>query len=311
LPQDKLIMMAPPKPRVVVVGAYNADLTIGSETPLISGRNVIGGPMRIFGGGRGANCAVAAARFGCEVSFVGAHGRDGFGGMAQGQLGSESINLEYFFELPQVKTGTTLSLVENMTAKHYMLCAESANDHLTPAMVRSARERILQADLVISELEISSDAVWETMELCQRNQIPFILDISPLERIDRLPDGNQVLLVVSDSIEGAMAFTKTSSVSDAIQKLHCSGCQNVVVVDDVREITYSDRQKIEGTSVPIERVLDRCGAIECLETWIGLSLIQQVPLRESCRQAAVAMAHSLARMGGHQGMPRRADIAVS
>ncbi len=105
--------MAPPKPRVVVVGAYNADLTIGCETPLISGRNVIGGPMRIFGGGRGANCAVAAARFGCEVSFVGAHGRDGFGGMAQGQLGSESINLEYFFELPQVKTGTTLSLVEN------------------------------------------------------------------------------------------------------------------------------------------------------------------------------------------------------
>ena len=193
-------MKAPPKPRVVVVGAYNADLTIGCATPLISGRNVIGGPMRIFGGGRGANCAVAAARFGCEVSFVGAHGRDGFGGMAQGQLSSESINLEYFFELPHIKTGTTLSLVENMTGKHYMLSAESANDHLTPAMVQSARERILQADLVISELEISSDAVWETMELCQQNQVPFILDISPLERIEQLPD-NQVLLLVSDSIE--------------------------------------------------------------------------------------------------------------
>jgi ribokinase len=300
---------APPKPRVVVVGAYNADLTIGCETPLISGRNTIGGPMGIFGGGRGANCAVAAARLGCQVSFVGAHGRDGFGGMAQGQLGSESINLDYFFELPRVKTGTTLSLVETMTGKHYMVCAESANDHLTPAMVRSAEKQILQADLVISELEISSDAVWETMRLCQQNQIPFILDISPLERIDHLPD-NQVLLVVSDSIESAMAFTKTSSVSEAIGKLHRSGCQNVVVVDDVREITYSDRQRIEGTSVPIERVLDRCGSIECLETWIGLSLIQQIPLRESCRQAAVAMAHSLARMGGHQGMPRRADIPV-
>src|SRR6202035_821458 len=303
------MMKTPPKPRVVVVGAYNADLTIGCATPLISGRNVMGGPMRIFGGGRGANCAVAAARLGCQVSFVGARGRDGFGGMAQGQLGSESINLEYFFELPQVKTGTTLSLVENMTGKHYMLCAESANDHLTPGMVQSARERILQADLVISELEISSDAVWETMDLCQQNHVPFILDISPLERIEQLPD-NQVLLVVSDSIEAAMAFIKTTSVSDAIGKFHRSGCQNVVVVDDVREITYSDRERIEGTSVPIEQVLDRCGAIECLETWIGLSLIQQIPLRESCRQAAAAMAYSLARMGGHQGMPRRADIAV-
>ncbi len=302
-------MKAPLKPKVVVVGAYNADLTIGSEMPLVSGRSSIGGPMRIFGGGRGANCAVAAARFGCQVSFVGAHGRDGFGGMAQGQLGSESINLQHFFELPRVKTGTTLSLVETMTGKHYMLCAESANDHLTPEMVRSARKPIQQADLVISELEISSDAVWETMQLCQQKQVPFILDISPLDRIDHLPD-NQVLLAVSDSIEAALAFTKSSSVSEAIAKFHRCGCQNVVVVDEVREITYSDGQKIEGTAVPIERVLDRCGAIECLETWIGLSLIQQIPLGESCRQAALAMAHSLARMGGHQGMPRRADIPV-
>ena len=302
-------MKVPPKPKVVVVGAYNADLTIGCEIPLVSGGNTIGGPMCIFGGGRGANCAVAAARFGCQVSFVGAHGRDGFGGMAQGQLSNESINLEYFFELPRVKTGTTLSLVETMTGKHYMLCAESANDHLTPEMIRSARKEILQADLVISELEISGEAVWETMQLCQQNQVPFVLDISPLERIEHLPD-NQVLLAVSDSIEAALAFTKTSSVSEAIGKFHRSGCQNVVVVDDVREITYSDGKRIEGTSVPIERVLDRCGAIECLETWIGLSLIKQIPLRESCRQAALAMAHSLARMGGHQGMPRRADIPV-
>jgi ribokinase len=303
------MMKAPPKPRVVVVGAYNADLTISCETPLVSGRSVAGGPMRIFGGGRGANCAVAAARFGCEVAFVGAHGRDGFGGMAQGQLVSESINLDCFFELPQVKTGTTLSLVEAMTGKHYMLCAESANDHITPAMIQSAREQILHADLVISELEISSEAVWETMELCRENQIPFVLDISRLDRIDHLPD-NQVLLVVADSIEEAMAFTKTSSVSEAIGKLHRCGCQNVVLVDDQREITYSDRQRIEGTSVPIEQVVDRCGAIECLETWIGLSLLQQIPLRESCRQAAVAMAHSLSRMGGHQGMPRRSEIPV-
>jgi ribokinase len=300
---------APLKPKVVVVGAYNADLTIGCEIPLVSGRNTTGGPMRIFGGGRGANCAVAAARFGCQVSFVGAHGRDGFGGMAQGQLGSESINLEYFFELPRVKTGTTLSLVETLTGTHYMVCAESANDHVTPEMVRAARKQISQADLVISELEISSDAVWETMHLCQQNQVPFVLDISPLERIDHLPD-NQILLAVSDSVEAALAFTKTSSVSEAIGKFHRYGCQNVVVVDDVREITYSDGQRIEGTSVPIERVLDRCGAIECLETWIGLSLIKQIPLGESCRQAALAMAHSLARMGGQQGMPRRTDIQV-
>src|ERR1700722_18287277 len=150
------------KLRVVVVGAYNADLTVACERALEGGKSLIGGPMQIFGGGRGANCAVAAARAECAVAFVGARGRDGFGGMAQGQLSNESINLEYFFELPRVKTGTTLRVVGTMTGKQYMLCAESANDHLPPEMIRSARKEILQADLVISELEISGEAVWET-----------------------------------------------------------------------------------------------------------------------------------------------------
>ncbi|MBV8215183.1 MAG: ribokinase, partial [Verrucomicrobia bacterium] len=65
------------KPRVAVVGAYNADLVVTCERSLEPGKSLVGGPMQIFGGGRGANCAVAAARAGCEVAFVGARGRDG------------------------------------------------------------------------------------------------------------------------------------------------------------------------------------------------------------------------------------------
>ena len=134
------------KHRVVVVGAYNADLVVACEGPLEAGKSLMGGSMQIFGGGRGANCAVAAGRAGCAVTFIGAHGRDGFGGMAQGQLAHESINLDYFFELPNVKTGTSLSLIEASTGKHLLVCAESANSQLTPEMIQTAREAILSAD---------------------------------------------------------------------------------------------------------------------------------------------------------------------
>jgi ribokinase len=134
------------KPSVVVVGSYNADLTVRCDSPLVAGKSLIGGPMQIFGGGRGANCAVAAAKAECMVTFVGARGRDGFGGMAQGQLAKESINLDYFIEVPNVKTGTSLSLVEAITGKHFLVCAESANDHVTPEQIDAAREVIASAD---------------------------------------------------------------------------------------------------------------------------------------------------------------------
>jgi ribokinase len=308
-PQDKLKTNERSKPRVVVVGGYNADLLIRCETPLVAGKSLVGGPMQIYGGGRGANCAVAAARAGCAVAFVGAYGRDWFGGMALSQLAGESIDLDYFFELPHVKTGTSLSLIEAGAGKHFLICAESANDRVTPKMVHSARGLVLSADLVISELEIPSRTVWAVMKLCEQHSIPFVLDISPLNRINCLPDNN-ILLVVSESIEEAMAITSTKTVPDAIQELHRLGCQNVVLINNSREVTYSDRQKIETKVVPVESVIDRCGATECLETWIGLSLIRQKSLAEACEEAILAMAYSLSRMGGHHSMPRRSDIRM-
>jgi len=172
-PRDKLKTNERSKPRVVVVGGYNADLLIRCETPVLAGKSVVGGPMQIFGGGRGANCAVAAARAGCAVAFVGAYGRDGFGGMALSQLAGESINLDYFFELPHVKTGTSLSLIEASTGRHFLVCAESANDRVAPKMVHSARGLVLSADLVISELEIPSRTVWAVMKLCEQHSIPL------------------------------------------------------------------------------------------------------------------------------------------
>jgi ribokinase len=296
------------KPQVVVVGAYNADLVVACERSLEAGKSLIGGPMQIFGGGRGANCAVAAARADCAVAFVGAHGRDGFGGMAKGQLTHEFINLDYFFELPNVKTGTSLSLREASTGKHLLVCAESANDYLTPDMIQTAREAILSADLVISELEIPSHTVWAVMKLCEQHSIPFVLDISPLDRIDSLPN-NDILLLVSESPEEVMRVINGSTISATITELHHLGCRNVVLIENSRQVIHSDGVKTTTTSVPIQEIVDRCGATECLETWIALALLWDVPLADACERAVSAMAYSLSRRGGHQSMPRLSEIA--
>ena len=295
------------KRRVVVVGSYNADLAVRCAGPLVAGKSLIGGPMQIFGGGRGANCAVAAARAECIVTFIGARGRDGFGGMAQGQLTNESINLDYFIEVPNVKTGTSLSLVEANTGNHFLVCAESANDLLTPELVYAAREVIVSADLVFSELEIPSRTVWTVMTLCQEHGVPFVLDVSPLGRIDGLPCV-KALLVVSESVEEAMRITNRNTISDTIGELHRLGCENVLLIQNSRQVVHSDGSKVETTSVPIQQIVDRCGATECLETWVALMLLRGIPLREACERSVFAMAHSLGRQGGHQSMPRPSEI---
>jgi ribokinase len=59
------------KNKVVVVGSYNTDMTIKTKKLPGPGETVIGGHFSTGGGGKGANQAIAAARIGAEVTFVG------------------------------------------------------------------------------------------------------------------------------------------------------------------------------------------------------------------------------------------------
>ena len=65
--------------RVVVVGSINVDLVVAVERLPAAGETVAGGRFAQHGGGKSANQAVAAARLGAAVAFVGAVGDDAMG----------------------------------------------------------------------------------------------------------------------------------------------------------------------------------------------------------------------------------------
>ena len=64
---------------VVVVGSINVDLVVAVAKLPGPGETVNGGTFARYGGGKGANQAVAAARLGTAVKMVGAVGTDDFG----------------------------------------------------------------------------------------------------------------------------------------------------------------------------------------------------------------------------------------
>ena len=65
-------------PELVVVGSVNLDLVARSERLPRVGETLTDATFARYPGGKGANQAVAAARLGASVSFVGAVGEDAF-----------------------------------------------------------------------------------------------------------------------------------------------------------------------------------------------------------------------------------------
>ena len=93
----------------------------------------------MFGGGKGANQAVAAARAGGAVTFLGAYGADTFGSDARGRLVKEGINVDYFQCVQSAPSGIALILVDGVTRDNLIAVAKSANEAVDSAMVSAAR----------------------------------------------------------------------------------------------------------------------------------------------------------------------------
>src|SRR5258706_13163099 len=87
------------RPTVVVVGAINVDLVVVAPRLPGPGETVVGGGLQTFGGGKGANAAVAAARAGATVRLIGAVGADDTGTAALAELSAAGADVREFARL--------------------------------------------------------------------------------------------------------------------------------------------------------------------------------------------------------------------
>jgi len=77
---------------ITVIGSVNMDLVVEADRLPREGETVLGRTFRVVPGGKGANQAVAAARLGAKVAFVGCVGGDAYGRLARRNLREQGVN---------------------------------------------------------------------------------------------------------------------------------------------------------------------------------------------------------------------------
>ena len=132
-------------PRLAVVGSSNTDLVLTLDRLPRPGETLSGGVFQRFGGGKGANQAVALARAGCAVTLVGARGDDDFGREAAAALAAEGVDTAHFTVKPGVPSGVAVIFLGGRERDNMIGVARSANHALTAADVRAAEPAIRTA----------------------------------------------------------------------------------------------------------------------------------------------------------------------
>ncbi len=134
-----------------MVGSVNMDLSLGVDALPRRGETVLASSLTYAPGGKGGNQAVAAARAGARVQFVGAVGDDPAAGQLRAHLLANGVGLEGTVELPG-PSGTAIVVVD-ANAENIIVVAPGANGQLTLA-AGAVRTVISDCDVLLTQLEI-------------------------------------------------------------------------------------------------------------------------------------------------------------
>jgi len=297
--------------RVVVVGSSNTDLVIRTGRLPSPGETVTGGTYFTAPGGKGANQAVAAARAGAAVTFVGAVGDDAFGEQAVAGLRAEGIDTRFVRQVDGCASGVAMILV-GQGGENLISVAPGANWRLEPADVEAAREAIGQAGVVVLELETAMPTVARAARLGRDagatvllNPAPFnadVLDAAIFECVDVwIPNETE-----AGQLTGVAVTSRVSTVQ-AAEKLRQMGARLVVVTLGPEGCLVVD-QTAEHLSGHAVEAIDTVAAGDAFIGAVACRLAEGATLVEAAGWGNAAGALAATGEGAQPSLPQRERI---
>lgn len=300
--------------RLLIIGAVNIDMVVTAPTLPGPGETVVGQDLQRHGGGKGGNSAVAAARSGAEVRYVGAVGGDEFGLSALAELRSEGVDVTDVTVKDGVATGAALIVVDT-AGENQIAVAAGANAAVSAQDVSLALHR---ADgwpgCVLVSTEIAPEAViaavagaYEKRWRCVLNPAPAVASIRQVLNLSPILTPNQGELMDVYRLIGGASEPSVESAAAAVAAhtgapvIVTRGAAGVLVCAADGTITAIPAH-------PARHVADTTGAGDTFNGVFAASLAAGQDILSAARHSAVAAALSVESAGARTSMPRTAAI---
>ena len=298
------------QPVIAVVGSANTDLTVAAGRLPAPGETVLGGALQTAGGGKGANQAVAAARAGAQVAFVGRVGDDAFGQQTRERLQREGVDTQNLITDEHEPSGVALIIVDQH-GENLIAVAPGANWRVSAEDVYAARDLLAAADLVLVQLEIPREAVQAAAEVAHEAGKAVLLDPAPAPAPE---DGVELLkqadYVTPNRAEAARLLgLDAAEPPEALARRLCEqGPRAVFLTMGADGACVCERRDCLHVAAPRVRAVDTVGAGDCFAGALAVALAAGASVAEAARFATCAATLAVQRPGAQPAMPRRAEI---
>ncbi|AHG74091.1 Ribokinase [Mannheimia sp. USDA-ARS-USMARC-1261] len=294
---------------LTVLGSINADHVISVPYFAKPGETLTGHSYHIAYGGKGANQAVAAARLGAKVSFIGCIGDDGIGKAMKTAFEKDDINTRPIKSVSNEMTGIAMIQVAE-SGENSIVISAGANGHLDETVVAEFQSEITQADCLLMQLETPLPAIIQAAKIAKENNTQVVLNPAPARA---LPDELLSLLDMitpneteAEMLTGIKVVDETSAKL-AAQAFHQKGIEKVLITLGSKGVFVSENGQGEIVAGFRVNAVDTTAAGDTFNGALVTAMLEDKPLNEAIRFAHAAAAISVTRKGAQPSIPSRQE----
>jgi len=261
---------------LTVVGSVNLDLVARCERLPRAGETLTDATFARHPGGKGANQAVAAARLGARVAFVGAVGEDDYA--EEALAGLREAGVETVLQRGGT-TGVALILVD-AAGENAIVVAPGANAELRSPEAGGA---------VLCQLEIPVEAVGVAAERADR----FFFNAAPAKPLPaELVRAAELVVVNRYELEALPETPRLTALT--------LGEEGAVLLEGGEEVVRA--------SAPAVTAVDGTAAGDAFTACLVVSLLEERDREEALRRACAAGAIAASRPGAQPSLPTADEV---
>lgn len=281
--------------KIIVAGSLHYDIMLSAHHRPEKGETVMGSYCHYKFGGKGGNQAIAAARAGSPVRFIGAVGDDAQGEFLLSALRDAEVETDAVAILPGVASGMSVA-ISDAEGDYGAVVVSNANRMLDVTAL--AEDVWRDAGWLILQNEVPSGINIALAQLAKQQGIPVCINAAPARDIEPELQACIQLLIVN-AVEARdmcqVDVTDLASAGAAAQKLAQTYPQ-VIVTAGEQGLAICELNQLPHTlaAIPVQLVSTH-GAGDCFVGVLSQALLTGCSLSAAAEKANIAAAEHVSR----------------
>lgn len=295
---------------IIVIGSVNMDMVVKASHIPQPGETVLGGTFLMNPGGKGANQAIAAARLGGNVAFVGKVGDDVFGKQSVRLFDDEGVDTSGILLAHDVPSGVALITVDGQ-GENSIVVASGANAHLTPEDVEPVFQQYPNSRILLIQLETPMPTVEYAIQHARDRAMQIILNPAPvnlqasgiLHLVDILTPNEREAALLS-----GVPVVDIESARQAAVWIQNQGVKHVILTLGKAGAVLLEGDEFYHIPAPEVEAVDTTAAGDVFNGALAVALAEGSNLKEAASFACRAAAAAVTKMGAQSSIPRREEV---